>query len=193
MHELIPCLSALRRRGWWYLHFTAATSEEQGGHTSPHTSSYQLLWSEPGHHSLRGWRQVAPNAWELRGKVLGRGSGPEPQSSTASVQSMQALASATLLRQTRPPLEITADAAELFSHKPTLCIWKKQKTTVCGQTEDREEGPAGGKVNDGQLGEKSGNRQETGEELGKGAEEQKKSLLRRGSAGRKEANEKTHV
>lgn len=125
-HELITCLSALRRRSWWYLHFTVATLEEQGGHTSPHTSSYQLLWSEPGHHSLRGWRQVAPNVWELRGKVLGRGSGPERQSSTASVQSMQALASAALLRQTRPPLEITADAAELFSHKPTLCIWGKK-------------------------------------------------------------------
>lgn len=69
----------------------------------------------------------------------------------------------------------------------------KKKTTVCGQTEGREEGPVGGKVNDGQLGEKNGNRQETGEELGKGAEEQKKSLLGRGSAGRKKAHEKTHV
>lgn len=124
VYELITCPSALQRRSWWYLHFT---SEEQRGHTSPHTSSYQLLWSEPGHHSLGDWRQVAPNVWELRGEVLGRGSGPELQSSTASVQSTQALASVALRRQTRPPLEITADAAELLSHKPTLCIWKKAK------------------------------------------------------------------
>ena len=62
---------------------------------------------------------------------------------------------------------------------------KKQKTTVCGQTEGREEGPAGGKVNDGQIGKKNGNRQETGEGMGKDAEEQPKSLLERGLAGRK--------
>lgn len=40
-------------------------------------------------------------------------------------------------------------------------------------------------MNDGQIGEKNGNRQETGEGMGKGAEEQQKSLLGGGSAGRK--------
>lgn len=62
---------------------------------------------------------------------------------------------------------------------------KKKNPTVCGQTEGREEGPAGGKVNDGQIEEKNGKRQETGEGMGKGAGKQKKSLLGRGSAGEK--------
>lgn len=122
------------------------------------------------------------------------GSGSELQSSTARVLGAQARSgvSSSIANTSMATPRANSQVPPSCSAKhPQLCIWNQLQ---CVDTQKAEERVLleGKRMLGGQWRE-GGKRQGTGEGLGRDGEEQTKSLLGGGSAGRNDVNEKEHI